>query len=110
MNTLNDIKHQILQAAESLLKRRGSLSPLEVLVRASLLHPVQLEEWEAAKIPYLEFILEKDLHKIRYLIRWLHSWALKKGLKPQEMTYLTKGNNLPRKSLEFTKNGRPETE
>ena len=110
MNTLNDIRHQILQAAESLLKQQGSLSPLEVLVKVHLLHPVHLEEWKSGKIPYLEFILEKDLHKIRYLTKWLHTWALQKGLRPQEMTYLSKGNNLSQKQLEFTRNGRPQTE
>lgn len=110
MNAFKNIRNDVFQAAANLLEHKTYVSPLDVLVNIGVLHPVHLEDWKTGKIPYLESVFEKDLDKTRYIMRCLFKWAHQKGLKPKETLYLRKGNTLPHKNLDFTKNGHPKTE
>ena len=109
MNDFKGLKNKVICAAIEHLHRERSISPLDILIDLGFLHPAHLQEWKRGHIPFLEYVLEKDIHKISYVIKCFRRWAKERRLTPKETLYHKETSNA-KHELQFTRKGRPQTE
>ncbi len=98
-------------AAETALKRNGSVGPIELFQWMRFLQPVHFEEWQRGKEGYacLERFVQVGPEKLARTLRYLREWAQRRGLKAVEAAYTRRG---PRgiEELQVTDAGDPEKE
>lgn len=104
-------RERVVQAAESSLKRHGSVGPLELFQAMLLLQPVHFEGWRKGNEYYrvLEARIQVGPEKFRKAIRYFHEWAAQRGLRTIEATYTRRGPGGV-EALQVTKEGDPERE
>lgn len=90
MGNQEKIKKRVIQAAEETLAQQLYVSPLDVFVRMGSIPPVHVQNWKKGKIPYLEGVIQGNLHKISFAMKCFRKWALAKGLKPSKTVYLAR--------------------
>ena len=75
-----------MQAAESALKRHGSVGPLELFQAMLLLQPVHFEGWRKGNEYYrvLEPWIQVGPEKFQKAIRYFQEWARERGLRTIE--------------------------
>jgi len=110
INNLKDFKLRLLRIAAEHLKNKSYVCPLDVLTNVGVIQPIHIEEWKSGEIPYLEYVFDENLPKIRHALRWIREWALLRGLKPKEVHYLKIRRDGSKKNLDFTKKGAPQIE
>jgi hypothetical protein len=106
----NHHRIQIVRAIlETIVYLQQYVSPVDIFVKIGYLQPVHVQDWKKGRIPYLESVIQCNLHKITFVMKCFRNWALQQGLIPSETAYLasTKGE---RKDLQFCKNGDPKIE
>ncbi len=109
MANLKDIEKRAIRAAGEALFRQYYVSSIDVLIGMNVLQPTHVQDWKKGKIPYLEKVIQGNLHKISHAMKCFRKWANQKGLKPSETIYLahTKGS---KRALQFSKSGHPQIE
>ena len=109
MGSLKSIEKRVIQSAEVILFSRGYVSAVDVLVGMGSLQSTHVQDWKNGKIPYLEKVIQGNLHKISFAMKCFRSWALRKNLKPSETVYRLrkKGHKKP---LQFSKTNHPPIE
>ena len=109
LGSLKSIEKRVIQSAEEKLFRIGYVSAIDVLVGMGPLQAIHVQDWENGKIPYLEKVIQGNLHKISVAMKCFRSWALRKHLKPSEAVYRPwkKG---PKRPLQFSKTNHPSLE
>ncbi len=89
----HNLQERVVQAAEAVLKRNGSVGPLELFQELRWLNPVHLEAWQKGNEFYP--VLEKWIHvgsgKRDRAIQSFLDWAKQRGLRPIEATYARHG-------------------
>lgn len=103
------LQERLFKAAEEVLNRQQYVSPIDVFVGMSLLQPIHVEDWRKGRIPYLERVIQVNLHKITFCMKSFHAWAKEKGLQPSLTAYLSRTRG-PRKDLRFSVSGDPKIE
>ena len=103
IKNLKDFKLRLLRIAAEHLKIKSYVCPLDVLTNIGVIQPIHIEEWKSGEIPYLEYVFDENLPKIRYALRCIREWALLRGLKPKEVHYLKIKHDGTKKNLDFTK-------
>jgi hypothetical protein len=95
---------RIVKAVEGLLREKGFVAPLELLIRMDLLSPESVENWRRGRIAYLERVIRCNLSKASRILRILRMHAHDLDLKPSLTVYKrwTKGS---RPLLRFSKTG-----
>ena len=106
---LKSIEKRVIQSAEERLFHLGYVSAIDVLVGMGSLQAVHVQDWRNGKIPYLEKVIQGNLHKISVAMKCFRSWALRKNLKPSETVYLLKKKG-PKRPLQFSKTNHPPIE
>ena len=102
---------RVVQAAEALLQRSGSVGPLELFQEMRWLNAVHFEGWRKGNEH--DRVLEDWIHagagKIGKAIFHFHEWVRQHGLRPIEASYTRRS---PRgiDPLQVTKDGNPERE
>ena len=85
MTSLSDSKLQerVVQAAESALKRHGSVGPLELFQAMLLLQPVHFEGWRKGNEynRVLEPWIQVGPEKFQKAIGYFQEWAAQRGLR-----------------------------
>ena len=113
MTSLSDSKLQerVVQAAESALKRHGSVGPLELFQAMLLLQPVHFEGWRKGNEynRVLEPWIQVGPEKFQKAIGYFQEWAAQRGLRTIEATYTRRGP-AGIETLQVTKDGDPERE
>jgi hypothetical protein len=105
------LQERVVQAAEVVLQRSGSVGPLELFQEMGWLHPGHVEGWRKGNEHY--HVLEKWIHagagKVEKAISHFHEWVRQRGLRPIEASHTRRS---PRgvEQLQVTEDGNPERE
>ena len=108
MNTAQ-LEKKVVDSAEKVLKEKGYVSSLDVLLGINYLTSVNIDDWKKGRIPYLERVVQANLNKISNAMKFFKQWAVRKGLKPSETKYLTKAQE-GKRELQFSKSGNSKIE
>jgi hypothetical protein len=106
-----NFQERVVQAAESALKRHGSVGPLELFQAMLLLQPVHFEGWRKGNEHYrvLEQWIQVGPEKFQKAVRYFQEWATQRGLRTIEAAYTRRGPG-GIETLQVTANGDPESE
>lgn len=77
--------------ADGLLKEKGYISPVALLVGMDRLTPKQMADWRRKKIPYLERVTVDGLGKMNFILKTLNKFAKAYELKPLKTVYKSWG-------------------
>jgi hypothetical protein len=103
------LEERVARAAEAALTDHHYVSALDVFVGMGLLAAVHVRGWRQGRIPYLEHVIQGNLHKISRSMRIFRVWAQERGLTPSETAYVARTRG-PRRELRFSKSGDPAIE
>lgn len=102
------LERRVAAVAEAALAQRGFVTAIDILLGLGWLTPSSEEAWRQGRTPYLERVVTANLSKISKAMRLFRDWARRRGLKPSETVYLTRGRR--RSTLRFSKSGNPSIE
>ena len=102
------LERRVTGAAEELLDRAGSVSPIDVLVAIGWLPPSTIDRWQQGREEHLEGVAQVTPEKLSAALKHLRRWATGKGLTPSEVEYLAATRD--RRPLRFTADGEQATE
>ncbi|HWH72153.1 MAG TPA: hypothetical protein VNT26_22510, partial [Candidatus Sulfotelmatobacter sp.] len=107
----SDFQERVIQAAEAVLQRSGSVGPLELFQEMRWLQPVHFESWRKGHehYPTLQSWIQVGPEKFQKTIRYFQEWVQQRGLRPIEAHY---NRRSPRgvESLRVTETGDPDQE
>jgi hypothetical protein len=104
-----EILSKLSNVTSRLLKEKGYISPVDVLLQIGWLDRRDYEAWRLGKIPFLEQAIMANLAKINFMMKTLRTNSLHGGLKPSWTAYNSWGKKGGKK-LRFTKGGDPNIE
>src|ERR1035438_5083082 len=89
----SNFQERVVQAAESALKRHGSVGPLELFQEMLLPQPSHLEGWRKGNEYYrvLESWIQVGPEKFQKAIGFFQEWASRRGLRTIEADYTRRG-------------------
>jgi hypothetical protein len=97
-------------AADQVLRVKGYLSAVEVLLAMGRLSKENYERWRFRQVPHLEKVLPGSLNEHAYFCRELRAYARDElKLKPSLTAYMSWGKGR-RQPLRFSKYGQPHLE
>lgn len=96
-------------AADRLLKEKGYISAVEVLLAMGRLSKENYERWRFRQVPHLEKVLPGSLNEHAFFCRELRAYARELKLKPSHTAYMSWGKGR-RQPLRFTKYDAPHAE
>jgi hypothetical protein len=97
------------RASSELLREKGFISFVDVLIRMDRLTKEDYESWRMRRVPYLERVIRLNLSQISHLLRTLRQNAVKGKLKPSKTVYMSWGKG-GKQLLRFSKSGHPRIE
>ena len=97
------------EASSEVLREKGYISFVDVLMRMGKLTKEDYEAWRFRKVAYLERVLKVNLAKASYMLRTLHKKSKKGGLRASKTAYVSWGKG-PKTPLRFSKSGDPNIE
>ena len=97
------------RASSRLLREKGFLSFVDVLIHMGKLTKEDYESWRMRRIPYLERAIGLNLSQLNHLRRTLRQNALNGHLQPRKTAYVSWGKG-PKQPLRFSKSGHPGIE
>jgi hypothetical protein len=100
---------RVMQAAEAALQSKGFVAAIDLFLGTGRLQPSDIENWRRGRVPCLERLVLGNRGKVGKILRTFRQWALSKGLRPSETSYVrhTRGS---RPELRFTVTGDPNVE
>jgi hypothetical protein len=104
-----ELVKQMNQVSGALLREKGYISFVDLLVRMNRLSNDDHEAWRRGKIPYLERAIKLNLGQLSFLLRTLRQNAHSGKLKPSRTAYISWGKG-PKRPLRFSKSGHPRIE
>jgi len=104
-----DISKKTRSVAAVLLRERGYIAPVEVLVKMEVVSPIAYEDWRMGRVPYLEKVTACGLGKLNTILKTLRVLAAEQGLKPSLTVYKKWGKG-KKIRLRFSKTGSPYME
>jgi hypothetical protein len=104
-----DLIKKLNEASSELLREKGYISFVEVLMKIGKLTQEDYERWRFRRVPYLEKVITVNLAKVNHLLRTLHENAKRGGLKASRTVYRSWSGG-PRTRLQFSKTGDPNIE
>ena len=103
-----NLQARVTKAAGQLLNQQGYVSPLDVMIALGWLQRIHAQDWRHGKVPFLERVIQTNLHKLTEAMKYLKQWALSSGLKPSQTVYMSYGRS--KIKLTFSKSGNPRIE
>ncbi len=97
------------RASSKLLRERGFISLVDVLIQMGRLTKENYESWRMRRIPYLERAIGLNLSQLNLLRRTLRQNALNGHLQPRKTVYVSWGKG-PKQPLRFSRSGHPGIE
>jgi len=109
--TAGKLRERVVQCAEAVLKKAGSVGPLELFQQMGFLQSSHVEAWRKGNehYPSLRLWIQVGHEKFQKTIQHFHEWAKERNLRPIEANYARRG---PRavEVLRVTEDGDPEWE
>jgi hypothetical protein len=89
----SNFQERVVHAAEALLRRNGSVGPLELLQQMNFLPPVHFESWRKGKDHFrvLEEHFQVGPEKFHQTIRHFREWAERLSLRRVQADYTRRG-------------------
>ncbi len=105
------LQERVVQAAEAILQRSGSVGPLELFQEMRWLNAVHFEGWRKGNERYrlLEDWIQAGAGKVEKAIFHFHEWVRQRGLRPIEASY-TRRSPQGIEPLQITEDGHRERE
>jgi hypothetical protein len=97
------------QATTELLREKGFVSFVDVLIRMGKLTKEDHDAWRMRRLPYLERAIRLNLNQLSHLLRTLRQNAVNGKLKPSKTVYVSWGKG-GKQRLQFSKSGHPRIE
>lgn len=104
-----DLITQVTEASSKLLKEKGYISVVDVLLEIGKLSRQDYDDWRFRRVPYLERVINGGLGKINTVLRTIQKNSHHGNLKPSKTLYKSWGKG-PKKLLRFSKSGDPNIE
>lgn len=104
-----EIEEAVRQHAATLLREKGYVSPVDLLLCLQWLSEPHLREWRLGRVPYLERVVMGNLSRIGFVLGRLRDYGQKEGLRPSWTAYVKWGKGT-RHPLRFSKSGDPHIE
>lgn len=101
-----DLIRKMNKASSELLREKGYISFVDVLIKIGKLRKEDYENWRFRRVPYLEKVITANLAKVNHMLRTLHEKAKRGGLKASRVAYMSWGKG-PKTTLRFSKTGDP---
>src|SRR5262249_16921196 len=107
----SNFQERVVQAAEAVLEREGSIGPLELFQQMRVLEPVHVEGWRKGNEHYrvLEQWIQFGPEKLEKTLRHFRDWVQQRGLRPFEASY-TRRSPQGIETLQVTETGDPAWE
>lgn len=88
---------RVEQAADAILKAKGSAGPLELMLQLGWLAPSHFQRWQKGIIPTLLDLMQVSPEKRGKAFRHFEQWARDRRLKPVQIPYIrsTPGGEVP---------------
>jgi hypothetical protein len=99
-----DLIKRVNEVSSALLREKGYISFVDVLMRMDKLKKDDYEKWRFKKVPYLESVISVNLVKLNHMLRTLQENAKRGGLKASKTAYVSWGTG-PKVVLRFSKTG-----
>src|SRR6266704_1175306 len=97
------LERRVVAAAETLLTRSKSVSPVDVLAAIGWLPASLVDQWRRGRVECLERVAPVHPDKLAAALEHLRRWAADKGLEPSEVAYVAATRD--RRALRFTADG-----
>ncbi len=107
----SSFQQRVVQAAEAVLERSGSIGPLELFQEMRLLQPIHFEGWRKGNEHYrvLQEWIQVGPEKFQKAIQHFQEWVKQRGLRPVEAAYTRRGLR-GLELLQVTEDGHPKWE
>ena len=103
------LQERVVRAAEAALAHHQYVSSIDVLVGMGLLAPTHVQLWRKGRLDFLERSIQGNLSKISKSMSLFHQWAVEKGLRPSETSYV-RSTRSGKTDLQFSKSADPAVE
>jgi hypothetical protein len=97
------LDRRVVAAAEAMLAREQSVSPVGVLAQIGWLPWGLVDDWRRGQVDYLERVAAVQPDRLAVALVHLRRWAAREGLKPNEVAYVAATRD--RRPLRFTTGG-----
>jgi hypothetical protein len=97
------LERRVAAAAEAMLTRSKSVSPLDVLAQVGWLPWNLIDDWRRGRVDYLERVAAVQPDRLATGLEHLRRWAAREGLEPNEIAYVAATRD--RRPLRFTAGG-----
>lgn len=104
-----DLIKQMNEASSVVLREKGYIGFVDVLIQMGKLTKDDYEAWRLGKVRCLEEVISVNLAKVNHMLRTLHSNCRNGNLHPSRTAYLSWGKG-PKRPLRFSKSGDPNIE
>lgn len=105
----SDLIDQMNEASTEILREKGYICIVDVLIRMGKLTEEDYRAWRAMRIPYLESVIKVNLAKVNYMLRAMQQNAKRGGLLAGKTVYMS-WEKSSKKLLRFSKFGDPNIE
>jgi hypothetical protein len=102
------LERRVVAAADALLARATSVSPVDVVIGIGWVSPSMVDTWRRGQVDCLEQVVPVHRDKLAAALEHLRRWAAANGLTPSEVAYLAATRD--RRALRFTADGDQATE
>ena len=102
------LERRVVAAAEALLARDGSVSPVGVLAAIGWLPQSAVDRWRQGRVECLEQLAPVRPDKLAAALEHLRGWAAGNGLATSEVAYVAATRD--QRPLRFTADGNEATE
>lgn len=96
------IKEKVQELMEHQIEQRGFATPVDTLLALNVLHQRDYESWRKGRVPFLERVIQMNLHKLSKVLKAMCLYAKHNHLKPSIAIYSKWGG---KGKLKFTKSG-----
>jgi hypothetical protein len=104
-----DIERALSPVTSELLREKGYICFVDVLMKLGYLSPSDYENWRFKRVPYLERVITLNLSTINFLMKTVRRNSLNSHLKPSMTVYKSWGKS-KKTLLQFSKSGDPTIE
>jgi hypothetical protein len=102
------IERRVVDAAEAMIARATSVSPIDVLVAMGWLPASLVDGWRQGRVDHLERVAAVGPDKLAAALEHLATWAERKGLQRREVADVAATRD--RRTLRYTAGGAPDVE
>jgi hypothetical protein len=99
---------RVTAAADALLARQDTVSPIDILVMIGWLAPAHVDMWIQGRAPSIEEQMQVKLTRLLGVLRLLEDWATRRRLRAIESTPVARTTARP--TLRFTRAGEGDLE